>query len=72
LTGVKGKQPDGTAKTREAKLGCVFTQTATSEEGSPIRDPDSTSLGGRSMAKPAIGAFSGSNRSSFWETVRNG
>ncbi|MGB9005968.1 MAG: hypothetical protein WCB96_09610, partial [Candidatus Aminicenantales bacterium] len=28
LVGVKGKQPDGVAKTREAKLGCVFTQTA--------------------------------------------
>jgi len=46
LAGVKGKQPDGTAKTREAKLGCVFTQTATSEDGSPIRDPDSTSFVG--------------------------
>ena len=46
LIGVKGKQPDGSAKTREAKLGCVFTQTATDEEGRPIRDPDSTTFVG--------------------------
>ena len=46
LQGRKGKQPDGSAKTREAKLGCVFTQTATDEEGRPVRDPDSTSFTG--------------------------
>jgi hypothetical protein len=46
LVGVKGKQPDGTAKTREAKLGCVFTQTALDEKGRPIRDPDSTTFVG--------------------------
>jgi len=44
--GRKGKQPDGTAKTREAKLGCVFTQTTTDEEGFAVRDPDSTSFTG--------------------------
>ena len=27
LEGVAGKQPDGSAKTREVKLGCVFTQS---------------------------------------------
>jgi hypothetical protein len=46
LAGVKGKQPDGTAKTREAKLGCVFIQTSVDEEGYPIRDPDTTSFVG--------------------------
>ena len=46
LAGVKGKQPDGTAKTREAKLGCVFTQTKIDEEGYPIRDPDTTTFVG--------------------------
>lgn len=46
LVGVKGKQPDGTAKTREAKLGCVFTQTALDEKGRPVRDPDSTTFVG--------------------------
>jgi hypothetical protein len=46
LTGRKGKQPDGGARTREAKLGCVFTQTTTDEDGEPMRDPDSTSYVG--------------------------
>ena len=43
LRGVKGKAEDGTARTREAKLGCVFTQTTRDAEGDPMRDPDSTS-----------------------------
>jgi hypothetical protein len=46
LAGHPGKQPDGTAKTREVKLGCVFTQTTTDEEGFPRRDPDSTTFVG--------------------------
>lgn len=47
LAGRKGKQADGSAKTREAKLGCVFTQTAVDEKGLPVRDPDSTSFVGQ-------------------------
>ena len=43
LCGIKGKQEDGTARTREAKLACVFTQTVRDPEGRPLRDPDSTS-----------------------------
>tara|TARA_B100000949_G_C14245943_1_gene435827 strand:- start:37 stop:1269 length:1233 start_codon:yes stop_codon:yes gene_type:complete len=46
LQGRAGKQPDGTARTREAKLGCVFTQTSTDENGQPLRDVDSTSYVG--------------------------
>jgi len=46
LVGVKGKRADGVVKTREAKLGCVFTQTTVDEEGYPIRDPDTTSFVG--------------------------
>lgn len=46
LAGRKGKQADGSARTREAKLGCVFTQTTTDENGDPMRDPDSTSYVG--------------------------
>ena len=42
LAGRKGKQPDGTAKTREVKLGCVFTQHGTDAEGLPVRDATST------------------------------
>ena len=43
VQGRKGKQPDGTAKTREAKVGCIFTQTQLDEKGKPIRDLNSTS-----------------------------
>jgi hypothetical protein len=46
LAGRKGKQPDGSARTREAKLGCVFTQTMVDDEGYPVRDPRSTSFVG--------------------------
>jgi hypothetical protein len=41
--GRAGKNEGQPARTREVKLGCVFTQTTTDEEGWPIRDPDSTS-----------------------------
>ena len=46
VDGRKGKQKDGSAKTREAKLGCVFTQTDFDEKGRPIRDPASTTFTG--------------------------
>lgn len=42
LVGRKGKQPDGTAKTRQVYLGCTFTQHGRDEKGHPVRDPDST------------------------------
>lgn len=50
LRGRKGKQPDGSAKTREAKLGCVFLQSEVDEKGHPVRKEDSTSY---------IGSFEG-------------
>lgn len=45
--GRKAKAADQIARTREAKLGAVFTQTKTNKEGEPIRDPASTSYVGR-------------------------
>ncbi len=42
LAGRKGKQLDGTAKTRQVYLGCVFTQHRTDEKGHPVRDYEST------------------------------
>lgn len=42
LAGRKGKQTDGTAKTRQAYLGCVFTQHQVDEEGQAVRDHEST------------------------------
>lgn len=50
LAGRKGKQPDGSAKTQEVKLGCVFLQTEVDEKGHPVRQADSTSY---------IGSFEG-------------
>lgn len=41
--GRAGKYPDGKARTREIKLGVVFTQTTLDEKGRPVRDPDSSS-----------------------------
>jgi hypothetical protein len=43
LEGRAGKQPDGSAKTRAAYLGCVFTQHKTDPKGHPVRDYESTS-----------------------------
>ncbi len=45
-TGRQGKGEDGIAKTREAKLGCVFTQTSVDADGYPVRDEASTSYVG--------------------------
>jgi hypothetical protein len=42
LKGRRGKQADGTAKTRQVYLGCVFTQHRTDDEGHPVRDYEST------------------------------
>jgi hypothetical protein len=44
--GRQGKTDGQPAHTREVKLGCVFTQTTSDEEGYPIRDPDSTTYTG--------------------------
>ena len=41
LQDVRGKQPDGSAKTRQIKLGCVFTQSRDAA-GNPQRDPFSS------------------------------
>jgi hypothetical protein len=46
LLGRRGKQADGSARTREAKLGCVFTQVGLDKEGYPQRDADSTTYVG--------------------------
>jgi hypothetical protein len=44
--GRKGKTDGLPAHTREAKLGCVFTQATWDQEGYPIRSPDSTTYTG--------------------------
>lgn len=45
--GRRGKAADGIARTREAKLGAIFTQTTVDERGRPVRDPASTSYTGK-------------------------
>lgn len=55
LEGRPGKQPDGSARTREVKLGCVFTQTYRDEKGFPLRDPDSTTFVGAIERADAFG-----------------
>jgi hypothetical protein len=44
--GRKGRGEEGEAKTREARLGCVFTQTTVDPRGEPVRDERSTTYVG--------------------------
>ncbi|HEY1253829.1 MAG TPA: ISKra4 family transposase [Terracidiphilus sp.] len=44
--GRQGKTEGQPSHTREAKLGCVYTQTHYDADGYPIRDPDSTTYTG--------------------------
>jgi len=53
--GRHGKDATGKAKTRDAKIGCVFTQTRQDEQGYPIRDEDSTTYVGAIETAEAFG-----------------
>jgi hypothetical protein len=64
--GRRGKEESGKAKTREAKIGCVFTQTSLDEEGYPIRDEGSTSYVGAIEGVEAFG------RRIYAEAIRRG
>lgn len=46
LEGHAGRTQGQPARTREVKLGCVFTQTDVDDDGRPIRDPASTTYTG--------------------------
>jgi hypothetical protein len=56
LAGRPGKQEDGSAKTREVKLGAIFTQTKTDEQGRPVRDHASTTYVGSFEGAPDFGS----------------
>jgi hypothetical protein len=56
LAGRPGKQADGSAKTREVKLGAIFTQTQTDQEGLPVRDHASTTYVGSFEGAPDFGS----------------
>ncbi len=53
--GRAGKIEGQPAHTREAKLGCVFTQTGVDEEGRPVRDEGSTRYTGAIESAEAFG-----------------
>ena len=53
--GRPGKTEGQPAHTREAKLGCVFTQTTWDEEGYAVRDPESTTYVGAIEAAAEFG-----------------
>lgn len=55
LQGRRGKQADGSAKSREVKLGCVFTQIETDPQGYPVRQQDSTTYVGAIESSDAFG-----------------
>jgi hypothetical protein len=64
--GRKGKHETGRAKTREAKLGCVFTQTRLDDQGRPQRDEQSTTYVGAIETAEELG------RRIYAEAVRRG
>ena len=64
--GRPGKEGTGPAKTREVKLGCVFTQTRLDAKGRPLRDGASTTYVG------AIESAEGFGRRLYAEAVRRG
>ena len=53
--GRPGKDESGKARTREAKLGCVFTQTRLDAKGRPVRDEGSTTYVGAIETAEAFG-----------------
>jgi hypothetical protein len=55
--GRRGKGPDGRAHTREAKLGCLFTQTRLDDQGRPVRDPASSSYVATMESAAAFGTL---------------
>ena len=64
--GREGKDETGRAKTREAKLGCVFTQTTVDAKGYPVRDEGSTTYAGAIEIAEVFG------RRIYAEAVRRG
>jgi len=64
--GRQGKREAQPAHTREAKLGCVFTQRKWDEEGYAIRDPDSTTYTGAIETAEEFG------QRIYWETWKRG
>src|SRR5712664_1055554 len=67
VAGRPGKQPDGSAKTREAKLVSMWTAESRDEEGKPVRDPGSVTYS--AAIESAAAPDTSPNRSDFAERV---
>jgi hypothetical protein len=67
LTGRAGKQPDGSAKTREAKVVAVWTAESRDRDGTPMRDPGSVTYS--AAIESAATADTNPDRSDFAERV---
>lgn len=68
LTGRLGKQPDGSAKSREVKLCAVWTAESVDTEGLPARDPGSISYS--AAIETAAMADTSKNLSPFAQRVQ--
>lgn len=66
LAGRPGKQPDGSAKTREVKLCVIWSAEGRDAEGVPVRDPGSVTY---SAAIESAASPDGIERSAFAECV---
>jgi hypothetical protein len=67
IAGRTGKQPDGSAKTREAKVVTVWTAESRDVEGTPMRDPGSVSYS--AAIESAATSDASPDRSDFAERV---
>ena len=67
VAGRAGKQPDGSAKTREAKLVTIWSAEARDEEGRPQRDPGSVTYS--AAIESAASRDTNPDRSDFAERV---
>ena len=67
VAGRLGKQPDGSAKTREAKVVTMWTAESRDEEGRPVRDPGSVSYS--AAIESAATTDTSPDRSDFAERV---
>jgi hypothetical protein len=67
VAGRTGKQPDGSAKTREAKVVTLWTAQSRDQDGTPMRDPGSVTYS--AAIESAATADTNPNRSDFAERV---
>jgi hypothetical protein len=67
VAGRAGKQPDGSAKTREAKVVTVWTAESRDDQGKPMRDPGSVTYS--AAIESAAARDTNPDRSDFAERV---